>query len=319
MLDAGNLFVYGRELNPQQQTNPEIMKKAAARADLIAEVYGRLGAQGMAVGGSDLALGLATLRSLAQKHRIPLLSANLQDGAGRRIFPASRMVKAGNVSFGVFGLTAFHPRWQGLAKDGKFKLGDAMAAAKTEAAALRAKGAQIVIMLAAIGNTEARRIARELTDIDLVFISGTGMHMPNPERQGSAFLVETAREGKYIGHMTLHIRQGKLKFEDLSERYALAENIKGMQKTLDSLQKHMPPDVAESRREWMANRISQTERSLASTKQRLHVANQIVPKESFLVSFMAPATLTMQADPAIAELINARAKAAGLQRPPGSH
>lgn len=319
IVDAGNLFVYGREFNPQQKDNPEVVKKAVARAEVFAEVYARMKTQGIAVGGSDLALGVNTLKTLQQKHGIPLLSANLLDAGGKRVFPASRVVRVGGVAFGILGLTGTHPRWPQVADEGKLRLGDALVATRTEVQSLRAQGAQIVVLLAATGHPEASRIARELEGIDFVVVSGTGRHTPRPERQGKAWLVESAREGKYIGHLTLHIRSGKLQFEDMGERLTIAADLESMQKNLDSLEKNLPPDVAESRREWLTKRIDQLKKSMDSSRRLLHEANQRVPKESFLVSFMAACALTLPEDPAVAELIRTRAQAAGLQRPPGSH
>lgn len=319
MVDAGNLFVYSREFPPHQKDKPELIKKAVARAELLAEVYGRLGAHGMAVGGSDLALGVDTLKTIGQKYRLPYLSANLLDAGGKRVFPASRVVRVGGIPFGLFGLSAKHPRWQDVDQGGKIRFGDPLEATRAEVKALRAQGARIVVLLAAIGHPEASRIAREVPGIDFVFVSGTGRHMPNPERQGSAFLTETTREGKYIGHLTLYIREGKTQFEDFSERFSMVEQIKGMQKSLDSMQKNVPPDVADARRQWMATRVEQIQKGLNNAKRQLYISNQRSPKESFLVSLMTPCALTLPEDQAVADLISTRAKAAGLQRPPGSH
>lgn len=317
-MDAGNLFVYGRELRPNLLDNPEVVKKAVARAEIIAESFVRLGTQAVAVGGSDLGLGLPTLRDLAQRYRLPLISANLQDATGRLVFPGSRVVKIGGVTFGIIGLTGAHPVWRDVLSSAKAKLGDPVAAATGEVKTLKAKGAQFIVALAAVGFVEAGKIAEAVPGIDLMVISGTGRHMPNLERKGTTWLTESAREGKYIGQLTLHVRGDKLQFEDLSERFVLAERIESTEKNLKAMEARPAPRGGSGRPDGLAQRLQQMRLSVDSMREQLHKANQQAPQGSFVTNVMTPCLLTMPQDPQVVELIRTKAKAAGLQLPPGA-
>jgi len=318
ILDAGNLFVYRRQFRARRGETPKIQQRHRDRADLIAEIYGKMGVGAVAVGALDLALGATQLKALSTRHRLPLLSANLQNAAGVRLFPAHRLVKAGGIQFGVFGLTGEHRIYKNLVDPKRYKLADPVTTAKAQVKALRAKGAKVVVALAAIGDANARKLAKEVPGLDFVFVSGTGRHRPNLERVGTAYLTEITREGKYIGHLELHLRGGSLKFEDLSKRFVLAQNIQRLQKSLKSLQRRMAWARKRNREDYMKTRIQRAERSIGRLRSQLHQANQKKPKGSFLTHVLKACKTSLPENQAIANLIRTRAKATGLKRPRGA-
>jgi 2',3'-cyclic-nucleotide 2'-phosphodiesterase (5'-nucleotidase family) len=277
-----------------------------------------MGVHAVAVGALDLALGAPQLRALSTRYGVPLLSANLQNAAGIRLFPAHRVLTAGGIKIGVFGLTGKHRIYKDLVDPRKHKLADPIATAKAQVKALRAKGAKLVVALAAIGDAEARKMARAVPGIDFVFVSGTGRHRPHLQKVGTAYLTEVTREGKYIGHLELHLRKGSLKFEDLSKRFVLAQSIERLQKSLQSLRGRMEWARKRGREEYMQNRLQRTQRSLARLRSQLYQANQKKPKGSFLTHVLKACKISLPENQAIANLIRTRAKAAGLKRPRGA-
>ncbi len=319
IVDAGNLFIYRREFLMRGKQLPQITPKNLARADLIATIYENMKVAGIAVGAMDLALGTDPLKALARKHKLPLLSANLQTTAGRRIFPAHRVVTVAGVRFGLFGLTGTHRIYKNLVDPAKYKLADPIATAKAEVKALKAMGAKVVIALAAIGDAEARKLADAVPGIQFVFVSGTGRHRPTLEKHGSAYLTEMTREGKYIGYLTLNIRGNDLTFQDASQRFVVAENLKRLEKSRESIMKRSKLRNRPNRGEWMQRRLQRLDGSLARLRIQLHQANQAQPKGSYVTNVLVPCKVTLPEDPATKTLITERAKAAQLVRSHGAH
>jgi len=123
------------------------------------------------------------------------LAANLTRATG--VAP-SRLVNVGGVRVGILGIAdpALAP---GIGATGE----DPVAAAKREAAALRGKGAEIVVALAPVEKQVARRIARD-GGVDLVVLGRqVGKGMTRAEKVGDAFLVASADELQRVGRLDI--------------------------------------------------------------------------------------------------------------------
>lgn len=319
VVDAGNLFLYRKRLRPKPNEPIVVPERLKARAAVIAEVYGRMKVDGVAVGALDLAFGADALKRLAARYHIPLLSANLQSAQGQRLFPAHRLVTAAGIRFGIFGLTGPHRIYKNLIDPKRYKLADLVATARTEVKTLRAQGAKIIIALAATGDLPARKLADEVPGIHFIFVSGTGRHRPNLEKRGTAFLSEMMPQGKYVGHLSLSVRGGSLAFQDMSQRLVIAGRIEQLEKSLSSLQSRMKRLGERGRKDYMQRRIRRTQGSLIRLRQQLYTANRQQPKGSYLTNVMVGVSTTLPDNPALAKLISERAKAAGLKRPRGVH
>jgi len=98
IVDAGSTFF--PEVEKPQESDRE---KLFLKGELIAEAMHRMGYQAMAVGSTDLLLGLGELTSLAGRVKFPLLSANLVGPSGAPFKPYTVM-EAGGLKVGVIGL-----------------------------------------------------------------------------------------------------------------------------------------------------------------------------------------------------------------------
>lgn len=317
-MDAGNLLLYRKHYRPTLRADEAVLRRRKARAEVIAQAYVRMGAHAVAVGATDLALGLPVLQGLVRSHRLPLVSANLQSAAGRRLFPAHKIVTVGGVKIGIFGLTGEKNIARAKIDPKRFKLADPAESAKAQVAALRAKGAQIVVALAAVGHQQGRQLAELAKGIDFLFVSGTGRHGERASRVGTAWMMEMSREGKYIGHLTLHIKGSGLQFEDLSERYQLASRLARVDKSIKSIQQRLAKFQGKNQ-EYMERRMLNSKNSKERMMVQLAKANMVVPKGSFFTNVMKPVALTLTREPTIKALINRVAKEAGLQRPRGAN
>jgi 2',3'-cyclic-nucleotide 2'-phosphodiesterase (5'-nucleotidase family) len=318
IVDAGNLLLYRKHYRPAVKADDAAIKRRVARAGVIAQGYAQLGAHAVAVGATDLVLGLSVLQGLVRTHRLPLLSANLQSAAGKQLFPSNKIVMVGGIKIGIFGLTGEKNIARAKIDPKLFKLANPIKAAQAQVKELRAKGAQIVVGLAAVGHQVGRKVAELAKGVDFLFVSGTGRHGERASRVGTAWMMEMSREGKYIGHITLYLKGGKLQFEDLSERYQLANRLKRIDKSIKGLEKRLASFKGQNK-DYMVRRMTNSKNSRERMMVKMAKANSVVPKGSFFTNVMQPVALSLKRDPAIRALINKVTKEAGLKRPRGAN
>ncbi len=166
-----------------------------ARTALALRAYRRMGVDAITVGERDLALGPTRFRALADDSKVPVVAANVQGDDGRPLFPAHRIVRAGAVTVGVFGVLDLAG-----APPAGVTLTDASAAARTAVGALRAAGARVIVGLfhVAGGLARAREIAGATTGVDVVVL-GHGGPIEPPR------FVRVAVRGAETGRVDVHV------------------------------------------------------------------------------------------------------------------
>ncbi len=189
------------------------------KAETIAEVVKGLDFVGLAPGRNDWALGEATLGDLEAKSGGQALACNAKPPSGSLGILHSSLVKEiDGVKVGFIG----------VAQPDKFDIGapittafDAPAdAVKTEVAALKAKGAQVLVAIAAVGRGEAKRIADVSPELTAIIVGATGMNgeentdAPPPELVGDVLVAETSNHLQTVGALDLYVRDGSYKFQD---------------------------------------------------------------------------------------------------------
>ena len=123
----------------------------------------------MAIGPSDLSLGLDALREYEKSAKFPFLSANLVDATtGKPVFQDSVVIERGGVRFGVFAvmLGKLNPTFAERALQGA-KLTDPLEAAKQTAARLR-KECDVVIALGQLNVPENEKLLEEVEEVDVL-------------------------------------------------------------------------------------------------------------------------------------------------------
>ena len=188
-MDAGNaLFKPGAaDDRPSRQ-----------RASLILDAMGALGTAAMAVGHQDLLAGPEFLKKAAQKAKLPLLSANLVDAAGKPLFPASRVVSTAGMRVALVGASA--PE-QAAAFSAKLPVQAALAQARK----LRPQ-ADVVVVLAAMPYADALQLAKEAAGaVDLILQSHEARGAGGAQRYDESFVVPTGERGRQLGRVDLEL------------------------------------------------------------------------------------------------------------------
>src|SRR5262249_41788408 len=126
------------------------------------------------VGDCDLVNGLDFLRSTALETGVPLTCANLIESAtGQPAFQPWRLVHAGDVKVGGFGLLA-QDAARGPAA-GSLTLTDPVLSAREAIGQLRAHGATVIVLLSQLGDQPTERLLEDVTGIDVAISNGHAM------------------------------------------------------------------------------------------------------------------------------------------------
>jgi hypothetical protein len=186
------------------------------KAETIAEVIKGLDFVGLAPGRNDWALGDATLGDLEAKSGGEALACNAKPLG---ILHSSLVKEIDGVKVGFIG----------VAQPDKFDIGPPITttafespadAVKAEVAALKAKGAQVLVTIAAVGRGEAKRIADVSPELTAIIVGATGMNgeentdAPPPELVGDVLVAETSNHLQTVGALDLYVRNGSYKFQD---------------------------------------------------------------------------------------------------------
>src|SRR4029077_8155338 len=98
-VDAGDVAP-----SADDEAGPTAPAAREARARLALRAYRRMGVDAITVGERDLALGAAKWRAWCDEAKVPVVAANVVGGDGRPLFPPERVIRAGQISVGVFGI-----------------------------------------------------------------------------------------------------------------------------------------------------------------------------------------------------------------------
>lgn len=198
VLDSGDM------LRTAVFETPETAALSDARAGLVHRVHEQLGLDAMALGEIDLAHGLERLEALFRGSTIRPLAANLHRTGTDRPFPGSWLFERGGARVGVIGVLG---DWLALppGRDQGLRLSPAASAIAEEARLLRAKGADLVVLLSHQGLSTDLRHPERLVGVDLVLAGHTRERLSRPMLAGKVPVLSAGTRGKYAGLVDLWI------------------------------------------------------------------------------------------------------------------
>jgi len=263
VLDAGDLFLPFRP--DVVRADPPDRGEVERRARLLAAAYGRIGTTALLLGEQDLALGLPLLRRVAKQAHLPLLASNLYGRDGKLLFDADRIVDSAGVKIGVFGVTA-PPRPTDAAAFAAagIEARDPAAAARTEVASLRARGAKIIVALVHVGDADAnRKLVSAAPGIDWAVLGHSAMNLELPEKVGRTYMLEAMAGGKHVGRLDLHIVGDRLGFTDRGERAEIETILADHRRQLTEYDKRLGETDPATMRDYYEQRRKEIEAAIA--------------------------------------------------------
>lgn len=175
----------------------------------IVQALGMMGTDAMVPGECDLALGLKWLAGEARHAGVPLLVANLKARVkGRSPFVPHKLITAGKVKVGLFGLVDMDnegPEIAALFKKTRVKQLDAMKTAAAQVKALRKKGAEVIVVLAHMSQDKVRNLLEKTAGVHLAILGHHGMRLGEPMKVAGSYMVEAGRRGQELGHVRIEL------------------------------------------------------------------------------------------------------------------
>jgi hypothetical protein len=186
LVDAGNLL-YDAATVPARSA-----EGADLAAAFLATELGRLPLGGVAVGEADLARGPE--RVLPKR-----LAANL--GEAPFVTP-SRLEQVGGIKIGIVGVAD-----PALGRRLGLEVEEPAVAAARESARLRAGGAEVIVVLAALERAAARQVARTGGADFVVVGSNPGQGLVRADQIGEGYIVAPAAELEKLGRIDIVLRE----------------------------------------------------------------------------------------------------------------
>jgi sulfur-oxidizing protein SoxB len=161
----------------------------------------------------EFTLGEARVKEIVDKLPVPVLAQNVRDTEFEDpVFPASKIFERGGVKIAVVG-QAFpftpiaNPRWL----IPKWTFGIRGADLQKQVDAVRAEGAELVVLLSHNGFDVDRKIAQVVKGIDVILTAHTHDALPVPVEVGRTLLVASGSHGKFVGRLDLDVRGREVK------------------------------------------------------------------------------------------------------------
>jgi hypothetical protein len=302
LVDAGNLLYDG----------PSLPARSAEGADLaagfLATELGRLPLGGVAVGEADLARGPA--RVVPKR-----LAANL---GGAPFVTPSRLERVGNIMIGIVGVAD-----PDLGRRLGLQVEDPAVASARESRRLRAEGAEVIVVLAALPRAEARKLARTGGADFVVVGKDPGEGLVRADQIGEGYIVAPADEMQKLGRIDIVLRERpaagqRARLVDAGGQEARAEERRVVERRLAQIES----ELARWEKDPSAERAFVDERrkeraELVSKRDALAGAFAAPASGSYFVNQLIPLRRALPRDPRLAaamKRLNQRVSAANLAR-----
>ena len=161
----------------------------------------------------EFTLGSDRVRELASTLPFPFLAQNIRESEfDEPVFDAHKMFDAGGVNVAVIG-QAFpytpiaNPRW--MMPEWSFGLREEDL--QKQVAAVRAKGAGLVVLLSHNGFDVDRKLATRMSGIDVILSGHTHDALPEVTKSGATLIVASGSHGKFVSRLDLDVRGGAIK------------------------------------------------------------------------------------------------------------
>ncbi len=160
----------------------------------------------------EFTLGEARVRELVDSLGFPLLAQNMREAEfEEKVFEASQLFERGGVKVGVIG-QAFpytpiaNPRW--MIPNWTFGIREKELAAEVEA--LRARGADVIVLLSHNGFDVDRKIAERVPGLDVILSGHTHDAVPEVTLVGKTILVASGSNGKFVSRLDLDVTSKRI-------------------------------------------------------------------------------------------------------------
>lgn len=195
LVDAGGLL-FPTELDDLTR------QQHLLKSHILARAYRQMGAIAMNVGSTDLLAGPEHLLALQQEGAVPFVSANVRPRDDGPEIARSFIRTLGGIRFGITGVALPEAVAQVSRQVSALEYTPAL---RSEVKILREGGAEVVVVLAHVGEAAALELAQLVPDVDVIVRTpGTPIERDPvpPKRVGAVLVVEAGSQGQRVGRLT---------------------------------------------------------------------------------------------------------------------
>jgi len=160
----------------------------------------------------EFTLGEQRVRELVDNLGFAFLAQNVRDNEfEEKVFETSKIFERGGVKVGVIG-QAFpftpiaNPRW--MIPNWTFGIREREMSAEVEA--LRAQGAELIVVLSHNGFDVDRKMAERVPGIDVILSGHTHDALPEVTVVGKTLIAATGSHGKFVSRLDLDVQSGRI-------------------------------------------------------------------------------------------------------------
>lgn len=277
-LDAGDGLAKVRMWSPEPDKDE--IKRHMVRAELVMDLLKEAGVDAMAVGHADLLLGHKAIKKLATAKGIKVLSGNLQDKAGKEVFPGSVLVEKQGKKIGVLAITMPQANLNKRTAKSGLKFADPVETSKALVKKLKDDGAELIVLLSAADHKDTKKVLGASPEINLALVSGRGGWLQKPQRSGKSFMVGVPPGGKYVGKVEIYQKGDSLDLEDVSERYELQDRIERLMGSCSGYEK-MLSRAKGPRKDRFEKRLASMQKNILRFIEQLKEKAEKVPQGGY--------------------------------------
>ena len=184
--------------------NPEPWEKTGFFFDMMSQ----LGYDAVTPGERELRPGLGDLKALYAKHpEIQVVSANLEDKSGKRVFPEYTVITKGGIRFGITGTIGqvyYDTNMKQKLQKDDFNFENSEAALRRVVPELKSK-CDVVVVLLHEEVEDAMKLLTAVPGIDIAIAGNEPGVIPAPETIGGALFVRPGSRGQYVFRLPITV------------------------------------------------------------------------------------------------------------------
>lgn len=182
------------------------------KTQLIWGIMADMGYEAVTPGARELLHGRSALEGLyASRPEVAVVSANITDKSGTRIWQEFTTVNKGAQRIAITGVTGSAPYVFNLTRGNQvsddFGFGDPTETLLQVVPRMK-EASDVVVVLCNTSPADARRIVDEVPGIDVLVVGYNPGYQFNPDRLGNTLLVRSGGQGKYLNQLDL-VMDGK--------------------------------------------------------------------------------------------------------------
>lgn len=199
-MDGGNFATLTETFQPWERTS------------FVWDMMAYLGYDVVTPGDLELMEGIDSLRTLMARHpEVEVVSANLQDLEGVKIFPEYTVIEKDGLRVGVTGVTGGsyyrHDRLGRGPGESQFTFEDERDALQRVMPQLEEKS-DLVVGLLHVGPGDVRRILKDIPGFDVVVVGHNPGYMFSPDTVGTTLILQPGSRGQYLSVLDLIVDTG---------------------------------------------------------------------------------------------------------------